>query len=187
MKARPILFNTAMVRAILDGRKTQTRLVVKHVPHKDSPYHTADGIAARCPYGRPGDLLWVRETWSTNGMQTVYRAGHSALTEGINDACLKWRPSIHMPRWASRITLRVASVRIERVMEISDRDALAEGVSLRAVEAAAGGWKFPATIVFAGLWDSINERRGYGWASNPWVWVIEFALESVREKGLVTE
>ena len=199
---RPIIFSTEMVRAILDGRKTQTRRAIKPQP-KDAnqrydlpewelwgggyPEH---GKRVRCPYGQPGDRLWVRETWAVAPLAIHYRAGNDfksfpdeprlydyASTQG-------WRPSIFMPRWASRITLEVIDVRVERVQDISDADALAEGIYRYSDHAA---WTYTwnhdmpphyygkAVFAFRALWDSINSRRGYGWDINPWVWVVEWA------------
>lgn len=194
MKERPILFSGPMVRAILDGRKTQTRRIVKPQPTGCEPYrcerycpaivrpdgeldagpevfgcYSDDGEwGVRCPYGGPGDRLWVRERWAAvKGFDwyrprdiprnaTITYAGHgdTACANGIG----KWRPSIHMPRWASRITLDVEAVRVERLQDITDEDAAAEGVEYR--------------TVFAELWESINGRGS--WDLNPWVWVVEF-------------
>ena len=131
-----------------------------------------------CPYGRPGDLLWVRET---HGIQlklgespdypkglVVYRADlpedSNFQYEGGGSA---WRPSIHMPRWASRITLEITGVRVERVQDISEKDAIAEGAAFRKDEDGE-------LDAFNNIWDIINEKRGYSWDNNPWVWVIEF-------------
>lgn len=186
------------VRAILDGRKTQTRRVVKltdsgRVKEPGSPrnWHLDDPEAVMaCPYGVPGDRLWVRETWCPGsatplgigllpcigpahlGDKIAYRA-----TDDYGGDDPPWRPSIHMPRWASRITLEIVSVRVERVQEISKEDARAEGVRV---------WEewqsrdLPAVLnmhdprdAYAQLWDSINAKRA-PWESNPWVWVIEF-------------
>ena len=211
MAEKPILFSGEMVRAILNGRKTQTRRVVVPQPvikngwaewgweivggqksgrprrcfwHDDTwrrEQNTAP-IDEYCPYGQPGDLLWVRETWSDNirgcpnGL--TYRADH-LNPKGDGPAIVKWRPSIFMPRWASRITLRVCDVRVERLQGINEADAQQEG------------WYFqnhdlskrydPVTMDtarqwFGGLWDSINAKRGYGWDTNPWVWVVSFEL-----------
>jgi hypothetical protein len=196
MKERPILFNSAMVRALLDGRKTQTRRVIK--PPKDenigSVYEMFDntgdvpekyavfgciptnesrshyGVEFACPYGQPGDRLWVRETWQIgwNG-KPMYRADFATPH---NCGGAGWKSPYHMRREHSRITLEVKAVRVERVQEITPDDCRAEGVgdSLRDVG---------ARYVFGQLWNSINEARGYGWAVNPWVWVVEF--ERVKE------
>jgi len=123
------------------------------------------------PYGQAGDRLWVRETWAVanykgqsvgpyvaDAEEVVYRA------DGF-DLKGRWRPSIHMPRIASRIDLLIKQVRVERLQQISTDDAVAEGI-----KELQGG----ATVEFMNLWDSINAKRGFGWATNPWVWVIEF-------------
>ena len=190
MKERPILFSAPMVQAILDGRKTQTRRVVKPqptefvggpgvtlqdgspaplIPLDDSvePY----GREIACPYGKPGDRLWVRETWhdasSSLHSCALYRA------DGIDLHWDKWTPSIHMPRWASRITLEITSVRVERLQEISEADAQAEGWTRRPeVSTDPQVHKEAARDWFMGLWESINGPGS--WDTNPWVWVIEF-------------
>lgn len=177
MKERPILFSTPMVRALLAGTKTQTRRVIK----KYTPL-------AACPYGKKGDKLWVRETWShdaptleecrsrhedimTGGSCVSYGPYYKASEE--NPETLKWKPSIFMPRWASRITLRLTDVRIERVQDITNSEALAEGTpDLRTME---NGWDM--RDCFRELWDSISKKRGYGWDKNPLVWVLQFEKE----------
>jgi len=162
MKARPILFSAEMVRALLDGRKTQTRRVIKPQPPEEYPVaRLSDGVCvwskhkesefpmwARhsvCHYGKPGDLLWVRETWTkgrANFLGTTYDVPTWRTKNGAIGPILyrcsdiyeghanfiKWRPSIHMPRWASRLTLRITDIRVERLQEISEADAVAEGV-----------------------------------------------------------
>jgi hypothetical protein len=186
-----------MVRAILDGRKTQTRRVMKNpeymgcftgdCPHwKDSECveFIAKWAAERCPYGQPGDRIWVRETWSNDtwiagpermfvrhcksvreGERIIYRADdHEAQGIQIDDS-ITWRPSIYMPRWASRLTLEVTGVRVERLQEISKADCRAEGVIVPVECTMRDG--------FALVWDSLNATRA-PWASNPWVWVVEF-------------
>ena len=182
MKEHPILFSGEMVKAILEGRKTQTRRVIKHIPAMGKPddwcgkiknpsFRQLFGDYARfCPYGEPGDRLWVRETWADlrsyinetypNQAPVAYKADDTYLVGE------KWKPSIFMPRWASRITLEVVKVRVERVQEISVVDAIAEGI--HPVYGAQ------SIMCYAQLWDSINAKRGYPWDSNPWVWVIEF-------------
>ena len=174
MKERPILFSGSMVRAILDGRKTMTRRVVKkqHIPFvanilggfldgnwKHNPF----------PYGRPGDRLWVRETFSY-GANGYYFRSDVKQPETVKYA---WKPSIHMPRVASRITLEVTSVRVERVQDITGKDALAEGIEkppYHYEESPEESYR----RAFKMLWDSINSKRGFGWDKNPWVWVVEF-------------
>jgi hypothetical protein len=180
MKERPILFSGPMVRAILAGDKTQTRRVIKPQPVRlaDNPswpthawgdaegggywvaWHQNDmtateAIGEYCPYGKPGDFLWVRETHLvTAGGAVLYKADHPDLISGY---C---RPSIHMLRQHSRITLEVTSVRVQRLQDISHEDGKAEG--------------FDSLDGFALLWDRINAKRGYGWQANPYVWAVEF-------------
>lgn len=175
---RPILFRGPMVRAILQGRKTQTRRVVKNLDLIED-WDMLDGrtvdvgfsdeygdwhkTADACPYGQPGDRLWVRECFGLH-YGYVYRATNKTAPSG------GWKPSIHMPRAASRITLEIVSVRVEMVQEITDEDALAEGVTLRGCTRFEG----EPVLEYKYLWDSINSKRGYGWVCNPLVWVIEF-------------
>lgn len=222
MKERPILFNGEMVRAVLEGRKTQTRRVVKPQPPKWSwtsvaEYARAKGLNLKLPtgkwvkaaYGKPGDRLWVRETFAIEsnynygdvydrpdnplgpvrwgeeeGMGNCfecprYRASEPETILGDDEDGMRWKPSIFMPRWASRITLEVTDVRVERVQEISETDAVAE--SCQASGGIVSGPMEPeerdghtAAEEFKALWDSINEKRGFGWEKNPWVWVVEF-------------
>jgi hypothetical protein len=190
VKERPILFNGPMVKAILDGRKGQTRRVMNPQPQ---PFlaHDLPGpfwwfqywrkgyphgriletdlparVQSLCPYGAPGDTLWCRETWCKDmgrGDAIVYQA--DGLEPVLSD---RWRPSIHMPRWASRITLDVLSVRAERLQAISEADAQAEGA-----DPFAGPY-VSHVAAFSALWDSINAKRGFGWDANPWVWTIVF-------------
>lgn len=203
MKERPILFSGSMVRAILAGKKNQTRRIVqsparnmqregmeviKHRPPGDTWYkdhvwsmrgrtgvwgdYTDARFKELCPYGAPGDRLWVRETFHScphcpqhqpRGY-TAYRSDEKPLPPKC--AAHGWRPSIFMRRHASRITLEVTDVRVERLQAITEADACAEGIG----SPLTRDCKVP---VYAGLWDSINAKRG-SWASNPWVWVIEF-------------
>ena len=199
MKEHPVLFSGAMVRAILEGRKTQTRRVVKPQPECatacggltwpiSSPLR-GNGIKiyldngrnlsttlSLCPYGKPGDRLWVRETWLPfdadhviGGKEWAYRADCGADSEALRlEMGYRWRPSIHMPRRASRITLEVTDVRVQRVQEISAEDIQSEGIEL------VGNYR----AHFRELWDSINSARGYGWSTNPWVWAISFKVVS---------
>lgn len=190
MRARPILFSAPMVDALLDGRKTQTRRVAKltdsgrlKAPGSSRNWHPHDREAVRaCPYGAPGDLLWVRETWSEVGAGLdpqipVYRATYPAcvprdcenVPDDIREAGYRWKPSIHMPRRLSRLTLRVTAVRVERLQDISVNDAQAEGVDLAAWE-----WGEVAVGHFATLWDSINGPGS--WDANPWVWAVSFEV-----------
>lgn len=211
MKEHPILFSSEMVRAILDGRKTQDRRVIKPQPDSyilppvtglwfGNEFHWPTCNAQypqqiyKCPYGQPGDRLWVRETWgifqedwsdlgwepegivhqeipkNKNGLindrnTKQYLVYKSTFGSDENDF---WRPSIHMPRWASRITLEITNIRVERVQEISEDDAIAEGLFCYHENYECALDNYPK------LWDSINSKRGYGWDTNPYVWVIEF-------------
>ncbi len=223
MTERPILFNAEMVRAILEGRKTQTRRVMKPQAHD---CYTLDGVKddralwtltgkpplipdptrpgkrtralfvpfchSKCPLGQPGDRLWVRETWAIN--QCGRRISLSAeawpkwpierlryvatdepphITDSGEPYWWNKRPSIHMPRWASRITLEIVSIRVERVQDISEDDCREEGVKyLIKSEKESRTWEGE----FERLWDSINAKRGIGWSDNPWVWVIAFKV-----------
>jgi len=208
MKERPILFSGPMVRAILEGRKTVTRRVVKGIalewlaPGMFVPSFVASPGNDLCPYGQPGDRLWVRETWahvpvtayrmSTGVQQTsdptdpdmaaVYRAGWERSAPG------RWRPSVHMPRWASRITLEVTDVGLERVQDITEEEARAEGVT--PTEDTEGGLSH--ALGFIDLWDSLrSDPRAsvvYGWKANPWVWVVRFrrvesTIVDLRKRG----
>jgi len=194
MKERPILFSTPMVQAILKGDKTQTRRKIKHVgPHDKMQWLIWDAATGAggwgmqsgdeewykvpCPYGVPGDRLWVRETWAAlhPGTDDVMRevdpqppicslAYRATDERSING---NWRPSIFMPRWASRITLEVVGVRVQRLQEISEDDAKAEGCTGGAFNAAFGE--------YMELWDHINgKREGCAWKNNPWVWAVTF-------------
>lgn len=192
-KERPILFSSPMVRAILAGRKTQTRRVVEERPRKDGVKMNMEllksiGVGCACRFGAVGDRLWVRETWlplwdSGAGFLTClfptgrenspdaykYRADGEAPT----NFGAKWRPSIHMPRDASRITLEITGVRVERLQEISEEDAIAEGCQCSGV---------PASLTnrgaYAKLWESLHGPGS--WDANPWVWVIEFTRLKVN-------
>lgn len=218
MADRPILFSAPMVRALLDGTKTQTRRLIKNMPQpfevspgqlcEVAPSQIEDESPARVrlgnvitttklPYGI-GDRLWVREAHAilprtayrmSIGTGTIAQQEHP--TDGYSAALFRegfdrsgrpnWRPSIHMPRWASRITLIVEDLRIQHLQEISEADAKAEGV-----EADSDGWRdylMPATQCcgsardsFASLWDSLNATRAL-WDSNPWVLAVSFTVE----------
>lgn len=216
MRERPIMFSGPMVRAILKGKKSQTRRVVKHgLTHRQfvCPSPDSQGLFSlhecsdepfdfiRCPYGTTGEYLWVRETWqcvrpvgpdreletcvprfrlsdgklyNANGERIIYAADHD-----FEDPP-RWRPSIFMPRKASRITLEIIRVRCERVQAIGRdgrkaHDVLAEGIPQSAIDEWAK-WihkdDAPAHA-YSVLWDSINGKK-HPWSSNPWVWVIEF-------------
>lgn len=214
MKEHPILFNDAMVLAILDGTKTQTRRPMKPQPpnpHGSSPEcHWLDcgaepekqrfGICGPlgenvAPYGGPGDRLWVRECWGRTSAETlapfeiydiltgsadtlrrdVALAAHYRATEKFPDVV--WRPSIHMPRWVSRITLEVTGVRAERVQDISGDDVWAEGIDNGKSNRAMGvRFHNMQRMAFRDIWDSIYAKKGLGWAENPWVWATTFRM-----------
>jgi hypothetical protein len=194
MKERPILFKGPMVRALLAGTKTQTRRVVKGIalewlrPNGFTPEFTAAPENGLCPYGQPGDRLWVRETWQRAGGNTGYwyRATDSKADDGGSPVS-HWRPSIFMPRGASRITLEVTGVRVERLQDISRDDALAEGI----VSAGDGnGFQLADTTHYSGnpidsyfsLWEHINGPGSV--EANPWVWVVEWpALLNTERSG----
>jgi hypothetical protein len=194
MKAHPILFNTEMVQAILDGRKTQTRRICKHQywSHSELTDVNRNGIFQKvdrrvsCPYGNVGDVLWVRETWclTTPYGPEEYYFGYKTSSQTEIKASEKynyyspdeWKPSIHMPKEACRIFLRITNIRVERLQDISEDDAIKEGV-----QKIAYGYKHytfkgasaeHARHSFLTLWKSINGSES--WEANPWVWVIEF-------------
>lgn len=163
MKERPILFNGEMVRAILAGQKTQTR----RIPSKTQQ------DALFCPYGHPGDRLWVKETFAyAQDGTVVYRASMvGSPWDAITRRAITWHPSIHMPRWASRITLEITDVHVERVQDIHEEDAIAEGIDPRKLSYLSGE---RAVTKFSVLWNSIYAADGLGWDVNPWVWVVTF-------------
>lgn len=183
---RPILFSSPMIRAILAGRKTMTRRVVNHAASMTGNMMEGEEDSW-CPYGGAGDRLWVRETWATVQELDKLAASsfkpfedwrkpeilYAADTREKLNKWGKWRPSIFMPRWASRITLEITSVKVERVRDISEEDAEAEGIAfMRDIPDADE--TLSAKVLFEILWDSINSKRGYGWDANPWVWVVSF-------------
>lgn len=227
MKQRPIIFNTEMVRAILDGRKTQTRRMFKAQPHddwapfsKNAEWYTPTVIDKRgfyqpanddvfgvssedcafvSPFGTIGDQLWVRETWRQFNSSDECGCSESPCSCPTNGTVLfkatddsgesKWKPSIHMPRSCARILLEVTAVRVERLNEISEQDAKAEGLQYHALYQKWGGiekhsnhrphsphwrWYKNPQHAFKSLWNSIYEN----WDANPWVWVIEFKVIS---------
>ncbi|ARS51532.1 hypothetical protein [Kushneria konosiri] len=245
-KERPILFSGPMVRALLDGRKTQTRRALKDQPPEgcgeiEGPSMFAPTVFVRgeaqpgpelfgafsedgewsikCPYGQPGDRLWVREAHvllprtayrGSIGTGTIDQVEHptdgytaAVFREGFDrSGAPRWRPSIHMPRWASRILLEVVSVRVERLKDISEKDAKAEGLA----EISKDGkmfkfgipdrdglpgtddhgwpwrdWKHSARNAYWQLWESINGDGS--WDANPWVWVVEFKRIDQQEKA----
>jgi len=200
MKARPILFSSPMVRALLEGRKTQTRRIVKPQPvvsalgrwrwdfklggfvgscgtHIEG-FH--DCASFHCPYGQPGALLWVREAHyvigEIPGPAPGSRWTHYAadLSNNLGDTdhqwARGWKPSIHMPRWASRLTLRITDVRVQRLQDIGETDAVAEGAA--PVLVPPDGGSCPHAEGFRDLWESINGPGS--WDDNPWVWAISF-------------
>lgn len=176
MKERPILMSAPMVRAILNGSKNQTRRAMKPDGKlRIDVVSPADGGPPRCPYGIPGDRLWVREAWAPHPQDTstaFYRATVEA-EPGFPVWSGPWRPSIHMPRWASRITLEITRMRVERLQGISEGDAYEEGTALWAAETVRNGNKWPNIVrAYRGLWESINGPES--WEANPWVWVVDF-------------
>jgi len=196
---KPILMSAPMVRAILDGRKTMTRRVIKPQPTECGldwvtacggdfsawqdagltldEHSEAGGPCQRvCPYGRPGDRLWVRECFAKTGAGFVYKSDNKI--DQPYWSILRWRPSIHMPHRASRITLEIVSVRVERVQEITEDDAKVEG-GPRGYELYQSQNR-DCREWFRKLWDSISAKRGYGWGKNPFVWVIEFRISKAE-------
>ena len=189
MKERPILFSAPMVRALLVGTKTQMRRIVKARDLEWMDVHQGlrePDNAERCPYGKPGgDRLYVREAWAAPHAYDHLPPRlipqdariHYAATEDRGG--LPWRPSIHMPRWASRITLEITSVRMERLQDIDLADALAEGISDTGalILDSAGNEQGGPIAEYAVLWEQINGPGS--WDANPWVWVVEFkAIEA---------
>ncbi len=198
MKERPILFSAPMVRALLAGTKTQTRRALKPQPSEfvggpgvtlrdgsPAPLIALDdsvepyGREIACPYGKPGDRLWVRETFGHFERNENFKPDCEVFYRADGN-CLElepWRPSIHMPRWASRITLEITSVRVERLQAISNDDIKAEGLDddPRIVSGEIEGSMLTPLgrrIAFESLWESINGPAS--WDANPWVWVIKF-------------
>ncbi|RCX20908.1 hypothetical protein DFR58_101110 [Anaerobacterium chartisolvens] len=225
---KPILFSTSMVKAILAGRKTLTRRIIKRVPPETHRFEEMDdgtfeaywgGYAPDIPafidgctrmkfrpYCLPGDILWVKETWHyethmhdlTAGEpdlpsgryshRYIYRASNPVYPVDVGVAEHGWRPSIHMPREAARILLKVTDVSAERLQDITEEEARREG--------AVKTYPYTCPVTgktahmqddngtfrdgFACIWDSLNAARGFGWDTNPWVWVIEFEREGVK-------
>lgn len=222
MKEHPILFSGPMVRAILSGRKTQTRRVMLPQPPLTADGDVRDSVdgvgfytpakvdrrgeiypgaevfgcwgeewSRRCPYGAPGDRLWVREAWGgifahpeTRHLLQASEVPAVARTKDNNHGlfyaaddlgvdytgCL--RPSIHMPRWASRLALEIVDVRVERLQDIDSRDIEEEGAMT--LPEWTGPEAFTLQDLWIKLWDSINAARGFGWDANPWVWAVTF-------------
>ncbi|MCK9526075.1 MAG: hypothetical protein M0R49_09130 [Limnochordia bacterium] len=201
MCEKPILFSTDMVRAILDGRKTMTRRIVKGLPDDQSGcdlgviktnYGELTGYGFETMPYQPGDILWVRETWAMLNLDHhpinvgnpdypviyVYKADHETGNDGPDR--IKWRPSIHMPREAARIFLKVIDVRVERLQDVTPEDIAAEGLPSFIIPPGHEHYKNVCGENWLGfdwyikLWNNIYAKRGYGWKVNPWVWVIEF-------------
>lgn len=189
VKEKPILFSGPMVRAILDGKKTQTRRVVKISQMFFDGDESGCGYEvdlSKCPYGSVGDRLWVRESFrlgtcpnDTQGM-AVYQDDTSKLSPsspvGSEGFCRQWKsvPSIHMPRWASRITLEITAIRVERLQDISAKDAVAEGINMVPGEGYHTEPPLPYPVAtFKRLWNTINGSK-HPWESNPYVWIVEF-------------
>ncbi|WP_425030649.1 hypothetical protein [Pantoea agglomerans] len=209
MRERPIIFNADMVRAVLDGRKTQTRRIMRVqpevIPKEDEfgkpgfwiPFNAGktmlrnEDMYIACPFGFKGDRLWVREAFRVHSRATdvatlVYKASeqqswtqqtHRVPIEKCNKPAVvdTWTPSIHMPRWASRITLEITGVRVERLRDLSEQDAKSEGV-MPPAGGVLPGWEH--RINFRDLWMSIYDADN--WEANPWVWVIEFKRVEVE-------
>lgn len=220
MRERPILMSAPMVRALLDGRKTQTRRVVKPQPEAlgtcgpglggapaiywTSPrYDNGDGVhyfhtdeqrarelmVSACPYGVPGDRLWVKESllcapWQHRHDAITYAADHAFAWDADEPATWVWSrcglSSLFMPRGLSRLTLTITDVRVERVQDINDDDAIAEGIP------DYPDFKGDCPVDdYRELWDSLNAARGYGWDANPWVWALTFSVADCAAAGRV--
>ena len=214
IKERSIIFSGEMVRAILDRRKTMTRRPVKPQPTKDNIAHIDEELKGKpglfmtwlgnpdggsdqdfnpeyfkCPYGQPGDRLWVRETWAApvnynhlppNDISSWIGCWWKEDTERpLSEHELRWRPSIFMPRWASRITLQIVNVRVERLQEIGIEDIHKEGFERwRDYEGGQHISVVTATNDFWRYWNSLYTKKPeYQWEANPWVWVVEFNKE----------
>jgi hypothetical protein len=210
MKEHPILFSTPMVQAILEGRKTQTRRVVKvempeNVTAIDRYNKTGQFTLwenrkivkqiGECPYGQPGDRIWVRETWAKPLEDYAFKADHPTsilkqLRKGL------WKPSIHMPKTAARIWLEIEEVKVERLQDISEEDAIDEGIHVKywggdktqpyayrptvPSEELVTDYDRTPEESFQKLWQSIN--GGESWEANPWVWVVKFKVLSTTGK-----
>ena len=195
MKSRPILFTGPMVRAILDGRKTQTRRLVKpeHLKGSNSPHEILHLLGPQlfnearkyCPYGAPGDRLWVKETFRLSTSDDCSHYDSCSCKVGVptyratcgfdrEEGDPPWKPSIFMPRKYSRIILEITSIRVERLKDISEEDAKAEGCvpQFWPSERVQLGKNANYRAGYAQLWDEINGADS--WALNPWVWVVEF-------------
>lgn len=210
VKEKPIIFGAPMIRALLAGTKTQTRRLVKPQPGLSAPYRACcdwenhykiwvavdDGDSRwwKCPYGVPGDRLWVRETWCPRSggrlaMDEVCIPRYRADGELRPEWGFRWRSPIHMPRWASRITLEITGVRVERVQDITHRDCVAEGWpgtdEKRTWIEAIGDGDDACIEWYADLWDSINGK--WSWKANPFVWRMEFKVLAPAVGGATEE
>lgn len=211
MSVKPILFNTEMTRAILDGRKTTTRRIIKPQPQADADmmfcfagsckkdifrWHDRKNDAHFTPPCCGDDVLWVRETWcelarvDADGYTHYDDCQYYYATDGdyqidlydasgflLDDQKLKWHPSIHMPREAARLFLRVTSVRAERLLDMTVDDAIAEGINTDGIITSEGPIEYRVWNRMKELWDGTikpTDLDKYGWDTNPWVWVIEF-------------
>lgn len=180
MKERPILFSTPMVEAILKGTKTMTRrnikgMALKWLNDEFSPEFVSDVENKLCPYGQVGDVLWVREKWKHNEVPTGWKYHYYAGAEEIytykdNE---RWKPSIHMPKEACRIRLKILDIRAERLHDMPVDDILKEGVNNGVSNPLMGArWENMQRMAWEELWKNINGKES--WDSNPWVWVISF-------------
>ena len=186
MAYKPIIFNTDMVKAILEGRKTQTRRLCKG-------YGECNPVQiGYLPPFNPGDILWVREACHKDAGRYMYRANYSEnekFYRNGREVIIRWESPVRMPKEAARIFLLVKDVRVERLRDIGNADAIAEGFSgtpchhecadpvLGCTDCLNTGWLEPPLAEFAQLWDSTikpADREQYGWNANPWLWVIEF-------------
>jgi hypothetical protein len=203
MRERPIIFSAGMISALLNGEKTQTRRVIRfpkrvvaqdftvrdvcedgggnwvawEVAHPDNANFTKkaypNGEGFRCPYGKRGDRLWVKETWVQvdYDLMDVYRADCDAAAEdAVYKLGFKWTPAIFMPRRASRITLEIADVRAQRLQDIATEDAVAEGCPGCRPDLPNSH----AVAWYSAIWNGLNAKRGLGWDTNPWVWALTF-------------
>lgn len=180
MAIKPILFNTEMSRAILDGRKTATRRAIKPQPteHLTRGPRWRELLAVAAEPYNPGDILWVRETWAFDtGEDDEYGTGSFVYKadDGEEAPCGRWHPSIHMPKEAARTFLRVTGVRVDRLQEIDKQWENYDKEGMR--NSAFQNISIAMQKKFISIWDSIIKKadlQRYGWNANPWVWVIEF-------------
>jgi len=195
MNVRPIMFRTSMVQALIEGRKTQTRRIVKPQPN-DKPQEPE--FLSACRYGRPGDLLWVRETFCESPDGPIYRASKEEAGQLEPADRIVWKPSIFMPRALSRLTLRITDVRVQRVQDLSANEVFAEGVQIpcdadtgrplmqisgkHAPSSYLPNPPYPGDIPehdfvlahWGALWGSVNGRDK--WNENPWLWALTFEV-----------